>query len=74
MSDSWMVAGSLVFDISERSYRLAEGRDVRRSWDSVSLHAAGGYRWLWPSRLYVLLGTGPNGADLTANLSITHNS
>lgn len=58
-SDSWIVSASMMVDASRRRYRLGTGDDVERSWESLSTHVAGGYRWIWVSRLYVLLGTGP---------------
>jgi hypothetical protein len=58
-SDSWVFAGTAMIDFADERFKLADGKGVRRTWDSIGAHLAGGYRWIWPSGFYVLLATGP---------------
>lgn len=58
-SHSWQASTSLLANRTQSTYQGAGGSsDVTRSRTTYAVHPAGGYRWLWGSGFFVLLGTG----------------
>lgn len=57
-SDSRVVSETVKIDSTTWHYRKKNGEFLDRSEDSIGLHTGAGYRWIWASRLYVLLATG----------------
>lgn len=56
--DSWTISGLASFARDDETYRLANGDHLKRTSVEAAFHPVGGYRWIWSSKLYVLVGTG----------------